>query len=107
MVTSGVCAEPCSLTAVSPEWVRQAGQAGRGGATGRYAGADDGIDAQVLVTEPTGPETLLYVAVAGTQWNVTTRGHYSAARPHDRLGLSPQPDRIHLFDRHSGRRLDA
>jgi multiple sugar transport system ATP-binding protein len=66
---------------------------------------EDGANAELLVIEPTGPETLLYIAFAGAHWNVLTRER-PAARPGDRLSLSPQPERIHLFDKQSGRRLD-
>jgi multiple sugar transport system ATP-binding protein len=66
--------------------------------------AAKGPAARILVVEPTGPETLLYVALAGTNWNVATRERITAS-PGETIALAPQPDKIHLFDRETGRRL--
>jgi multiple sugar transport system ATP-binding protein len=67
---------------------------------------EEGIEVEVLVVEPTGPETLLYVRLGNAHWNVVT-GERLAVRPSDRLRLVPNIQSVHLFDRQTGERLDS
>ena len=63
-----------------------------------------GLAAEVVVVEPTGAETLVVNRVAGHDLQAVFRERHSLA-PGERVGLSPQLESVHLFDRASGRRL--
>ena len=59
--------------------------------------AADGIDASVLVVEPTGAETLVFAETPGGQMTaVFTERH--DFQPGERIALKPRPDCVHLFD---------
>ncbi len=55
----------------------------------------------VVVAEPLGAETLLYVDVGGTEVIATGPGR-NAPKPGETIGLSAQAEEIHLFDPASG-----
>jgi multiple sugar transport system ATP-binding protein len=71
---------------------------------GDFALASEGIEARVVVVEPTGAETELLLDVAGTQLVVVMHGRTSA-RPDDRVRLRVDPAAVHVFDGKSGQRL--
>jgi multiple sugar transport system ATP-binding protein len=66
--------------------------------------ASEGIEARVVVVEPTGAETELLLDVAGTQLVVVMHGRTSA-KPEDRVYLRVAPAAVHVFDGQSGQRL--
>ncbi len=68
------------------------------------AGANEGVQAKVVVVEPTGAETELLLQVGNTQITVVMHGRTSA-RPDDLVGLKIAPASVHLFDVGDGRRL--
>jgi multiple sugar transport system ATP-binding protein len=63
-----------------------------------------GLPAEVVVVEPTGAETLLVTRLAGIDCKAVFRERHRL-EPGERIGLEPQLDQVHLFDRASGRRL--
>jgi multiple sugar transport system ATP-binding protein len=71
---------------------------------GDFTLASEGIEARVVVVEPTGAETELLLDVAGTQLVVVMHGRTSA-RPDDRVHLRVDPAAVHVFDGKSGQRL--
>jgi multiple sugar transport system ATP-binding protein len=66
--------------------------------------ASGGAEAEVLVVEPTGPETLVHVRMGRTEWGVVTRER-RRLMPQDRLLLQPDIEHVHLFDPASGERI--
>ena len=68
--------------------------------------AGQGLDAEVVVIEPTGAETLVVNRIASTEVQAVFRERYRL-NPGDRIGLRPQPGTMHLFDKASGQRLAA
>jgi multiple sugar transport system ATP-binding protein len=66
--------------------------------------ADDGIEAEVVVIEPTGSETQL-VARVGTQEIIAIFRDRRAVKPGDIIHLRPRPSAAHLFDKDTGKRL--
>lgn len=67
-------------------------------------GESEDVHGTVVVVEPTGAETELVVDVAGTTIKLVTKGRPAVA-PGQLVGLVPSPEKIHLFDRDSGRRM--
>ncbi|MGC7096459.1 ABC transporter ATP-binding protein [Amycolatopsis lurida] len=69
--------------------------------------ADDGIGAVVEVVEELGSDQYLYCAVAGDTDDVLTVRTEGMAvwQRGERLGLSPRPGAVHLFDEATGERL--
>jgi len=65
-----------------------------------------GLPAEVIVVEPTGADTQLYCRVSGREVTATIRDR-TECRPGDRIVLSPDLARAHLFDAASGKRLVA
>jgi len=63
-----------------------------------------GLAAEVVVVEPTGAETLLVTRLAGIECKAVFRERHRL-EPGESIGLEPQLDQVHLFDRASGRRL--
>jgi len=63
-----------------------------------------GIAAEVVVVEPMGAQTELVVRVADVSLTVVTHGRANL-RPGDRLSLSPEAGRAHVFDPATGRRI--
>jgi multiple sugar transport system ATP-binding protein len=66
--------------------------------------ADDGIEAEIVVIEPTGSETQL-VARVGTQEIIAIFRDRRNVQPGDIIHLRPRPDAAHLFDKDTGKRL--
>ena len=70
---------------------------------GRAAPAD-GIETRVEVVEPTGPDVQVYGTIHGQPICATFTERLRVA-PGERIYLRPQPGKIHLFDKTSGRHL--
>jgi len=68
--------------------------------------AAEGLPAEVIVVEPTGADTQLYCRANGQQVTATIRDR-TDCRPGDRVMLTPDFARAHLFDAASGARLAA
>src|SRR5262252_4645167 len=66
--------------------------------------ADDGVDAVVQVTEPTGSE-LQVVAKIGDSDIIAVFRERHQFKPGDKIRLRPDPRLIHLFDEATGKRL--
>ena len=66
----------------------------------------DGVPATVNVIEPTGSETLVMGAFAGTSIIAAFRERI-LARPGEILHITPDPSLVHVFDAASGQRLAA
>jgi len=66
--------------------------------------ADDGIEAEIVVVEPTGSETLI-VARIGTQELIAVFRDRREVRPGEKIHLRPRASAAHLFDKDSGRRI--
>ncbi|MET4388349.1 multiple sugar transport system ATP-binding protein [Bradyrhizobium sp. F1.4.3] len=66
--------------------------------------ADVGIEAEVVVVEPTGSETQI-VARIGTQDIIAIFRDRRQVKPGDRVYLRPRTSAAHLFDRDTGARL--
>jgi multiple sugar transport system ATP-binding protein len=66
--------------------------------------ASDGIDADVVVVEPTGSHTEVVARLAGQDAIAVFRERRDL-KPGERIKLRPRPDAVHLFDRKTGRRL--
>ncbi len=69
------------------------------------AASGQGIDAKVIVVEPTGAETELLLQVGETNFIVVLHGR-TAAQPDDVVGLKIDASKAHLFEQGSGKRLD-
>jgi multiple sugar transport system ATP-binding protein len=67
-------------------------------------GGGSGVNAQVIVVEPTGAETELLVQVGEAKLVLAVHGRVDA-QPDQTVGLAIDADRVHLFDRQSGRRM--
>ncbi len=66
--------------------------------------ADDGVDAEVIVVEPTGSETQLVAKMAGHDIVAIFRERYDF-QPGQKVKLKPRPDVVHLFDKETGKRI--
>jgi multiple sugar transport system ATP-binding protein len=66
--------------------------------------ADDGIEAEVIVVEPTGSETQI-VARIGTQDIIAVFRDRHEVIPGAKIHLRPRASAAHLFDKESGRRI--
>ena len=66
--------------------------------------SDQGVEAKVVVVEPTGAETELLVRVGDQTMTLVTHGRPQVG-PDDRVHLGIATDKIHLFDGQSGQRL--
>ncbi|WP_421726204.1 ABC transporter ATP-binding protein [Bauldia sp.] len=64
----------------------------------------DGFDAEVIVVEPTGPETLLFAQLADREVVAVMRDR-SDPRPGETVKLQPNPGAAMLFDRETELRL--
>ncbi|WP_108610632.1 sn-glycerol-3-phosphate ABC transporter ATP-binding protein UgpC [Aminobacter sp. MSH1] len=65
----------------------------------------DGVAATVEVIEPTGSETLVSARFAGQLWLLVLRDRIDLS-PGATIALSPRLDRVHLFDKQTGLRLN-
>jgi multiple sugar transport system ATP-binding protein len=68
--------------------------------------ADDGVDAEISVVEPTGSETQLVAKLGGQEMLAVFRERH-AFKPGDRVKLKPDTRLVHLFDEATGKRLDG
>ena len=68
--------------------------------------ASGGLSVEVVVVEPTGADTQLYCRFMEHEVTATIRDRTNV-RPGDRITLTPEPGRAHLFDTVSGKRLTA
>jgi multiple sugar transport system ATP-binding protein len=66
--------------------------------------ADDGFEAEVVVIEPTGSETQLFVRLAGQEIVAIFRERHTFA-PGQKIRLRPRRDLAHIFDPASGQRI--
>ena len=66
--------------------------------------ADDGVDAEIQVVEPTGSETQVVAKFGGQDVLAVFRERYPF-KLGDRVRLRPEPGLIHLFDQATGKRL--
>ena len=64
-----------------------------------------GIEAKVIVVEPTGAETELLLEVGGTQIVTVMHGR-TDAKPDDIVRLSIDANKAHIFEMQTGKRLD-
>jgi multiple sugar transport system ATP-binding protein len=64
----------------------------------------DGMNASVLVVEPTGAETQIVAETPGGQITAVFTDRH-VFRPGERIVLKPRPEGIHLFDAATGRHL--
>ncbi|MEM1316377.1 MAG: TOBE domain-containing protein, partial [Pseudomonadota bacterium] len=60
--------------------------------------------ATVRVVEPTGPETMLILDLAGSEVTALVRDRRAFA-PGDAVTVAPDPAHLHLFDGATGARL--
>jgi multiple sugar transport system ATP-binding protein len=67
--------------------------------------ADDGIEAEIVVVEPTGSETQI-VARIGTQDIIAVLRDRTMVTPGEKIHLKPRASAAHLFDKDSGKRLN-
>ncbi|KQW18462.1 sugar ABC transporter ATP-binding protein [Afipia sp. Root123D2] len=66
--------------------------------------ADDGVEAEVVVVEPTGSETQI-VARIGTQDIIVVIRDRRPVKPGDKIKLRPVAASAHVFDKETGKRL--
>jgi multiple sugar transport system ATP-binding protein len=66
--------------------------------------ADDGIEAEIQVVEPTGSETQVVARMGGQEMLAVFRERHQFS-PGDRVRLKPDARLVHMFDQTSGRRL--
>jgi multiple sugar transport system ATP-binding protein len=66
--------------------------------------ADDGIEAEIIVVEPTGSETQI-VARIGTQDIIAIFRDRRHVAPGDKVHLRPRAASAHLFDKDTGKRI--
>ncbi|WP_072340913.1 ABC transporter ATP-binding protein [Devosia enhydra] len=67
-------------------------------------GAPDGIEAKVVVVEPTGSESMVLSRVGTTELTTVFRERVMA-RPGETIRISPDTRLVHLFDEASGKRI--
>lgn len=67
-------------------------------------GGSHGVEARVIVVEPTGAETELLVQVGEAKLVLAVHGRVDAG-PDDTVRLAIDAERVHLFDRQTGRRM--
>ncbi len=66
--------------------------------------AGEGVEAEVVVVEPTGSETQI-VARVGNQDVIAVFRDRHAVSPGEKIHLAPRPGAAHLFDKDTGKRL--
>ena len=67
--------------------------------------SDQGVEAEVVVVEPTGSETQVVVRLKGEEMVCVFRERITA-KPGETIKILPDPDLVHLFDAASGKRID-
>jgi multiple sugar transport system ATP-binding protein len=68
--------------------------------------ADDGVDAEIQVVEPTGSETQLVTKLGGQEVMAVFRERHQF-KPGDHVRLKPDVRLVHLFDQATGKRLNS
>ena len=68
--------------------------------------APDGFDLLIDLLEPLGSETLVHGHMTGAEEQSLVVRLAGDAPPGERLTVRPQPRHLHVFDRHSGQRID-
>ena len=68
--------------------------------------ADDGVEAEIVVVEPTGSETQVFAKLGGEQVVAVFRERHQF-NAGDKIRLKPDPTVVHLFDQSTGMRLNA
>ena len=68
--------------------------------------ADDGVDAEIQVVEPTGSEIQVAARIGGEEIVAVFRERHQF-KPGDKIRLRPDPRLVHLFDEQTGKRLNA
>ena len=66
--------------------------------------ADDGVEAEVQVIEPTGSETQVVARLGGQDIIAVFRERHPL-KPGDKIRLKPDPKLVHLFDEATGQRI--
>jgi multiple sugar transport system ATP-binding protein len=66
--------------------------------------AADGLEAEVVVVEPTGSETQVFARLGGLEIAAVFRERHEFV-PGQRIRLRPRTDCLHLFDPSSGQRI--
>jgi len=70
------------------------------------ADAAGAVAAEIVVVEPTGAETELLIQAGGDQLTLVTHGR-PRVNPGERIGLTIDPAKVHVFDQGTGARLAA
>ncbi|MBU3649544.1 MAG: sn-glycerol-3-phosphate ABC transporter ATP-binding protein UgpC [Limnohabitans sp.] len=104
---------PNGLDACGQTWPLPTGLAGLSAGSSLHYGirptdirlGDQGVEAKVVVIEPTGAETELLVQVGDQRFVVVTHGRPNV-HPDDRIHLQIDPAKVHLFDGQSGQRVN-
>jgi multiple sugar transport system ATP-binding protein len=68
--------------------------------------ADDGVEAEIHVVEPTGPELQVVATLGGEEVTAVFRERHRF-NPGQKIRLRPDPRLVHLFDDATGERLNA
>jgi multiple sugar transport system ATP-binding protein len=68
--------------------------------------ADDGVEAEIQVVEPTGSEIQVAAKIGADEIIAVFRERHQF-KPGDKIRLKPDPRFVHLFDAPSGRKLNA
>jgi multiple sugar transport system ATP-binding protein len=68
--------------------------------------ADEGVEADIQVVEPTGSEVQVAARIGGAEIVAVFRERYQF-KPGDKIRLRPDPRFVHLFDAPTGRKLSA
>jgi len=71
-----------------------------------FAIADDGVEADIQVVEPTGSETQV-VARLGNEEIIAVFRERHRFNPGDKIRLKPDPKLVHLFDASTGKKINA
>ncbi|MFK7746224.1 MAG: ABC transporter ATP-binding protein [Roseobacter sp.] len=66
--------------------------------------ADEGLEMEVKVVEPTGSETMVFLKFQGQDITAVFRERHAFA-PGQKIKLAPDPDHLHCFDAATGQRL--
>ena len=72
----------------------------------QFVDAGRGLDAEMVVVEPTGAETLVVTRVAGHDLHAIFRERHQL-NPGARISLAPDLGAVHVFDKATGQRLVA
>jgi multiple sugar transport system ATP-binding protein len=67
-------------------------------------GSEDGVEAEVVVIEPTGSETQLFARLGDQEIAAIFRERHEFA-PGQKIRLKPRAQVAHLFDASSGQRI--